>query len=274
LLAGVPVSERRLHLGGVATALLEGGEGPPVVLLHGPGEHAAKWFRVLPALVSTHHVIAPDLPGHGASAPVDDLDAARVLGWLAELVARTSPSPPALVGHVLGGAIAARFAVEHGAALRSLVLVDALGLTAFAPAPEFGVALGAFLSEPTADTHERLWARCAFDLGRLRGRIGARWALLEAYNLDRMRAPELRGTQHALMEQFGMPAIAPADLERIRVPTSLVWGRHDLATPLSVARAAAGRHGWPLRVVEDAGDDPAIEQPEAFVEALRASLAD
>ena len=53
--------------GGIETAVLEGGEGPPIVLLHGPGEFAAKWLRVIPALVEGHRVIAPDLPAHGAS---------------------------------------------------------------------------------------------------------------------------------------------------------------------------------------------------------------
>ncbi|MGH7265356.1 MAG: hypothetical protein ACREMB_10950 [Candidatus Rokuibacteriota bacterium] len=47
LLAGLPVTERRLNLAGVSTAVLEGGEGPPVVLLHGPGEYAAKWAWVM-----------------------------------------------------------------------------------------------------------------------------------------------------------------------------------------------------------------------------------
>lgn len=37
LLAGVPVSERRIDVAGIDTAVLEGGDGPPVVLLHGPG---------------------------------------------------------------------------------------------------------------------------------------------------------------------------------------------------------------------------------------------
>jgi len=63
LLAGLPISERRLELAGVSTALLEGGAGPAIVLSHGPGEYAAKWLRILPELVRTHHVIAPDLPG-------------------------------------------------------------------------------------------------------------------------------------------------------------------------------------------------------------------
>ena len=52
LLAGMPVTERRLELAGVSTAVLEGGDGPPVVLLHGPGEYAAKWMRVIPDLVT------------------------------------------------------------------------------------------------------------------------------------------------------------------------------------------------------------------------------
>src|SRR5207344_1068672 len=65
LLSGLPVNERRLELAGVSTAVLEGGDGPPMVLL--AGEFAAVWMRVLPDLVTTHRVIAPDLPGLGAS---------------------------------------------------------------------------------------------------------------------------------------------------------------------------------------------------------------
>jgi pimeloyl-ACP methyl ester carboxylesterase len=52
----------------------------------------------------------------------------------------------------------------------------------------------------------------------------------------------------------------------------LIWGRHDLATDLSVAQAASDRYGWPLHVIEDAGDDPAMEQADAFVAALRRAL--
>jgi pimeloyl-ACP methyl ester carboxylesterase len=75
------------------------------------------------------------------------------------------------------------------------------------------------------------------------------------------------------MEQFGFPSISPDDLARIRVPTSLIWGRRDLATSLAVAEAASARYGWPLQVIEEAGDDPATDQPERFVEALRLAMA-
>ena len=97
LLTGIPATERRLELSGVSTALLEGGKGPPVVLLHGPGGNAGHWLRVIPELVATHRVIVPDLPGQGASALDGDgaLDADRVLSWLDELIERTCVSPPA-----------------------------------------------------------------------------------------------------------------------------------------------------------------------------------
>jgi hypothetical protein len=66
------------------------------------------------------------------------------------------------------------------------------------------------------------------------------------------------------------PATAPPGFT---VPTTLIWGRHDLQVRLRVAEAASARYGWPLHVVEDAADDPAVGQPEAFLDALEAALA-
>lgn len=275
LLADLPVEERRLRFNGVSTAILEGGEGQPVVLLHGPGEYAAKWLRVIPDLVRTHRVIVPDLPGHGASEAIEGVvDVDGVLAWLDDLIRCTCAAPPVLVGHIVGGAIAARFAARHGDRLARLVLADALGLVPFQPHPEFGQALGEFVERPSEATHDQLWSRCAFDLGSMRNRLGEQWESIKAYNLDRARAVELRGTQRSLMEQFGFPPIPPVELERIVVPTSLIWGRHDLATPLAIAQAASTRLGWPLHVIENAGDDPPLEQPDAFLETLRMVVND
>ena len=114
LLAGLPVTQRLQQLAGVSTPVLDGGDGPPVVLLHGPGGNAAHWMHVIADLVRTHRVIAPDLPGQGASElGATPLDSDRVLAWLGELIERNCSAPPALVGAALGGAIAARFAFEH-----------------------------------------------------------------------------------------------------------------------------------------------------------------
>jgi FAD/FMN-containing dehydrogenase/pimeloyl-ACP methyl ester carboxylesterase len=270
LLSGLPITERRLELAGVSTVVLEGGDGPPLVLLHGPGGNAAHWLRVIPALVAGHSVVAPDLPGQGDSVVTDgDLDGDRVIAWLEELIGRTCSSPPLLVGQALGGAIAARFAAEHRDRVDRLVLVDAFGLTAFEPAPEFGRALHEFLADPTELTHDGLWQYCAADLDSLREGMDERWEPFRTYNVDRARTPSVQAALGALLEEFG----GPADLAPIGVPTTLIWGRHDLATPLAVAEAASARYGWPLHVIEDCADDPPIEQPEAFVRVLHAEEA-
>lgn len=275
LLEGLPVSESMRQLAGIWTAVLEGGKGPPLILLHGPGEYAAKWLRVLPELVETHRVIAPDLPGHGISAvPADGLDAERVMLWLSELIDATCDDPPILVGQLLGGAIAARFACSHGDRISKLVLVDALGLSEFEPDPAFGQALVAFIEAPSEEAHDHLWSKCAFDLERLRQRMGDDWERVKAYNLDRASDVTLGPAQHALMGSFGMPGIPEEELARISVPTSLIWGRHDLASSLAVAERAAERYAWPLHVIENAADDPPMEQPEAFLDALRAAIGE
>ena len=273
LLAAIPVTERQLPLAGISTAVLEGGDGPPMVLLHSSGEFAALWMRVIPDLVTTHRVVAPDLPGHGASRMADgqpNLD--RMVAWLGALIEHTCPSPPALVGHGLGGAIAARFAIAHPDRLSRLVLVDALGLDRFEPAPSFGLALHRFMEQPSEHTRDGLFRQCFVDPDGLRQQLGQRWEPLAAYALDRARTPGQQAALGSLMPQLGLPAIPPADLARIVVPTTVIWGRHDLQVQLPVAEAASTRLGWPLHVIEDAGDDPALEQPQAFLRTLHAAL--
>jgi pimeloyl-ACP methyl ester carboxylesterase len=271
LLAGLPVTERRLDLAGVSTAVLEGGDGPPVVLLHGLGEFAVVWMRVIPGLAASHRVVVPDLPAHGASTPADGpLDADRVLGWLDELIGRTCPSPPALVGHCLGGAIAARFALAHGHRLGRLVLVDAYGLDRYRPSPAFTLATLGYLARPGRRSQDRMFRQCMADLDGVRGAMGADWAPFETYALDRAGTPGMRDARRLMA--LGTAAIPPADLDRIAVPTTLIWGREDRQVRLRVAEAASARHGWPLRVIEGAADDPAMERPGAFLTALRAAL--
>ena len=274
MLAGVPVTERRLELAAIPTAVLEGGAGPPLVLLHGAGEFAGLWLRVVPGLAAGHRVVAPDLPGHGASAaPPGPLGAERLLAWLGELVQRTCPTPPTLVGRGLGGALAARFAAAHGDRLAGLVLVGALGLAPFDPAPSFGQAMRRFAEEPTAATRDGLFRQCFVDLDRLSGQLGERWTALADYALDRARTPAMAAAMDGLLPELVLPAIPPADLDRIPVPVTLIWGRQDLQARLAVAAAAAAHHSWPLRVIDVAGDDPPLEQPAAFLAALRDSLA-
>ena len=126
MLAGVPVRERRLQVAGVSTVVLEGGAGPPLVLLHGGIEcGGAVWAPVLGALAESHRLVVPDMPGLGESEPINDLDVDTFVEWLVELLRQTCPREPTLVAHSLGGSLAASFAAEHGDLLRRLVIYAA-----------------------------------------------------------------------------------------------------------------------------------------------------
>jgi pimeloyl-ACP methyl ester carboxylesterase len=275
LLTRLPVHERRLDLAGVSTAVLEGGDGPPVVLLHGPGAHALAWMRVVPGLVGSHRVIVPDFPAHGASAPfAGELEVSRVTAWVAELVERTCARPPALVGHLMGGSIAARFAAEQPQKVGKLVLVNSMGLVELAPMPEFGMAISRFFSAPNHPSHEQLWQHCAHDLAGLKRRMRETWQDFEEYNIETASAPALGASVPKLLELYARNPLEPALLARITAPVTLVWGRHDRATPLAVAEAASKRFGWPLCIIEGANDDPPVEQPEALVLVLRDVLSE
>jgi pimeloyl-ACP methyl ester carboxylesterase len=272
LLAGAPVTERRLDLAGVSTAVLEGGDGPPVVLLHGQGGWSGLWLPVAGGLARSHRVVAPDLPGLGASeVPDGPPDAARVLAWLGELIERTCPAPPALVGASLGASIAARFAIAHPDRLSRLVLVGAGSLARFRPAPGVALALIRFIARPSERTQRGFLRQVTVDPARVQALMGARWEASQAYGLDRARTPSVRAANRRMLRELGTRTIPPEQLARIAVPTALVWGRHDRVMRLRIAERASVRYGWPLHVVEDAGHF-AVEQPEAFRAALWAAL--
>lgn len=274
MIGDLPVAERRYDLAGIPTVVLEGGEGPPVVLLHGPGEFAALWGRVVPQLAETHRVVVPDLPGHGATGrPTDGpLDAERWLAWARDLVTQTCTSPPALVGHLAGGALALRHVIEGGPAER-IVLVDSAGLAFSRPAPSFAAPLAGFLAHPTERSLDRFVGRCMYDFDGMRSELGNRWDPFAAYAIAGARQPGARSAVLSLVIALGLRPIRRRDLARIPIPVSMIWGRHDLQNRLRIAKSAAARFGWPLEVIEDVRDDPCWERPDAAVTALRAALA-
>jgi pimeloyl-ACP methyl ester carboxylesterase len=230
-------------------------------------------MRVIPELTKTNRVIVPDLPGHGESGlPDGNLDAERVIEWLGELIERTCTVPPILVGHLLGGSIALRYTIENQRRVERLVLVDSFGLSKMRPAPKFALAMVSFVIRPTEWTQKRLFQNCFVDYDGMREQMGELWKPLSDYALDRARSPELKTALRSMMPKFGMPEIPSQQLEGINVPTSLIWGRHDLQVRSRIAEEAAAKFGWPLHVIENAADDPAVEQPGEFLRALRESL--
>lgn len=97
---------------------------PPVVLIHGGAAHGGWWDHIGPLLAQRHHVLAPDLSGHGDS---DWRSRYSLTGWsreVAAVIAKLTRTPPVVVGHSLGGHVGLRLALDDVTPLGGLVLVD------------------------------------------------------------------------------------------------------------------------------------------------------
>ena len=271
LVSDLPVTERQLTVAGIHTAVLEGGDGPPVVFLQ--AEFALVWLRVIPGLVGTHRVVVPELPGIGDSdLPDGPYDVDVALRWLGDLVEQTCDAPPVLVGKGPAGALALRFAVDHSHRLAGLVLVDTHGLRRFRPSPGMALSFMGLMLRPTPQRVERsLGTYCFTDLQQVRHDMGDRWEWFSALALDHFRSRKARRAMRSLLPRLGGP-LPIENLAGITVPTTLIWGREDVGMPVTVAEEASARFQWPLHVIDGARDDPAIERPEAFLGALDGRL--
>jgi pimeloyl-ACP methyl ester carboxylesterase len=268
MLAGLPVTERRLLPAGISTVLLEGGDGPPVILLHGGIEcGGAYWAPVIPQLAVSRRLVVPDVPGLGESAPVTRLDAAVFTDWFAALLRLTCHEKPTLIAHSLLGSLAARFAAQHGDLLRRLVIYGAPGIGPYRMPLGLRAVAIRFSLRPSERNEERFERWAFFDLDRARGQSLAWFEAFRAYTVSRAVVPHVKRTMGQLIRSC-TKQVPDAELRRIEVPTAVLWGRHDRFVPLGLAEAASTRLGWPLHVIDDAGHVPHIEQPDAFLRAL------
>jgi len=265
VLAGIPVTERRLESAGIPTAVLEGGEGPPVVLLHGGiGCGGASWAPVLGSLTQRHRVVVPDLPGLGESAPVDRLDVETFTDWFVGLLEQTAPEKPTVVAHSLGGSLAVRFATRRADLVHRFIIGGATGIGRYRMPLGLRVAAIRVGVRPTERNNERFERWALLDLDRTRGRNPEWFDAFNAYSLAREAMPHVKRTVRSLIK-VETKQIPEAELLRIDVPTTLFWGRHDRMVPVGLARGASSRFRWPLHVIDDAGHVPHLEQPEAFL---------
>lgn len=264
LLRGLPLEEQRLDVEGTATTVLQGGHGPPLVLLHGGIEcGGAYWAPVVPGLAQGHHLVVPDLPGLGESDPVPRLDLAAFGAWLAALLRVTCEEPPTLVAHSLSGTLAARVAARRGDLLRRVVICGAPGVGPYRMPWGLRAAAIRFALRPTAGNAERLERWAFFDLDRTRRRDPQWFDAFTSYLRARAAVPHVERTMRQLVGSCAKQ-VPDSELRRIDLPTALVWGQGDRFVPRGLADQAHARLGWPLHVVEDAGHVPHVEQPEAF----------
>ena len=272
LLTGLPVSERRARIAGADTVILEGGHGPPLVLLHGGIEcGGAVWAPVVTRLAETHRLIIPDVPGLGESEPLARLDPPAFARWLAELMSLTAREKPTLVAHSLLGSLAARFAAAHGDELRRLVIYGTPGIGPYRMPVGLRVVAIRFAIRPSEANAERFERWAFFDLTAARTRMAGWLEAFSDYTRARAAVPHVKRTMRQLIGSCTRQ-IDDAELRRIPVATELLWGTHDRFVPLALGEAAGARLGWPLRVIDDAGHVPHIERPEAFLRELSRAI--
>lgn len=121
---------------GASVFVRHGGEGPPVVLLHGHPRTSATWHRVAPALVRAGFtVVCPDLRGYGRSrgpAPTADhtgYSKRAVAGDVVEVMRALGHDRFAVAGHDRGGAVALRLTLDHPGAVSRVALLDCLPIS-------------------------------------------------------------------------------------------------------------------------------------------------
>src|ERR1043166_3868707 len=119
--------EMRLH--GRRISYLTAGEGPVLLLVHGIASDSEAWRASLSLLARRARVIAPDLPGHGASGKAPgDYSLGSPASALRDLLVKLGHERATLVGHSLGGGVAMQFAYMFPERTERLVLVSSGGL--------------------------------------------------------------------------------------------------------------------------------------------------
>jgi len=273
LLAGIPVTERRLELAGISTAVLGGGDGPPMVLMHGGIETGGVyWAPVISRLAESNRLVIPDVPGLGESEPVSRLDAEFFADWFAALLRLTCDEKPALMAHSLLGSLAARFATQHGDLLAGLMLYGTPGVGPYRVPLGLLVTAIRFDMRPTQRNNARFADWAFLDPDRTREQDAGWYDSFMAYGLSRGVVPSVKRTMRQLIKA-GSKQISDDELQRIDIPTALIWGRRDRMVPLRIGELASSRFGWPLHVIEDAGHVPHIEHTDAFLRAVAGELA-
>ena len=118
----------QLDAGGVAIQAFRRGDPahPPLLLLHSLAAHSHWWDWVAPLLAERHHVVAVDFRGHGGSAWTDRYGFDDYVADVVAVVDRLGWRDPIVVGHSMGGYVAALLAARHPDRVRGLVIADML----------------------------------------------------------------------------------------------------------------------------------------------------
>ena len=249
---------------GTRCRVLEGGSGAPVVFFHGAGGLLAD-NPFLDQLAQRYHVFAPEWPGYGESTGeelLEDMLDFALHGW--DVIDALGLSRPHLVGHSMGGMIAAEMACLAPRDLDKLALVAAAGLWMDEhPIPDIFALLPFQLAELLFDDPQK---------GQALLTGGADLADMEA--LKEFYLVSQRRLAMAGKILFPIPNRRLSKrLYRLTAPTLILWGAADrLIVPAYAARWKALIPSARVEMVEGAAHMLPYERPEAFVRAVTGFL--
>jgi pimeloyl-ACP methyl ester carboxylesterase len=130
----VTFSHHMASVNGIQLHYVMGGQGDPIVLLHGWPETWYEWRHIMPSLAKNYTVIAPDLRGLGdSSKPLTGYDGKTVAEDIHQLVTQLEFKTIFLVGHDIGTQVAYSYAAAHPTEVKKLVVMD-LTIPGFEPA--------------------------------------------------------------------------------------------------------------------------------------------
>ena len=267
--------ERALSAAGTRIRYFVGGEGPPLLLVHGLGGLASNWRLVAPSLAAERRVIVPELPGHGGSGRVGGAASLDPFADAMLAVAEAESALPApWVGHSLGGLVSLRAAVRRPEAVSGIVLAAAAGISSTSRLGEATVTVLGIVRPG------RLAGRYRTRISR--SRLGRSvtfgwWGVADPAGLDpEMAEAFLEGPpQHTDTLTAGRALVATdprVDLDRVECPCLCLWGANDNWVPLQDGMEYARRLRAPLRVIADCGHLSVGERPDVVTRAIREFL--
>jgi len=211
-----------IEVGGLRTFCRVAGEGPPVLLLHGWAGEGASLHPLTAHLAQRYRTIAPDLPGFGGTAlPPGDWGVPEYADWTSQLLTKLGVPRAVFLGHSFGGRIAIYLAATRPELVERLILVDSAGIRPERTARQETAALASKAGRAASGVPV---------IGGIAERLRGRWHRAIGAE-DYASAGPLQGTFVKIVNQ-DLRDLLP----RIAVPTLLLWGANDDATPVEDGR--------------------------------------